>query len=61
MRGIHIEIQVNRGTTIQVACDSAKELSEKVNQVIEFTFNGVRITTANNSINEMVESYNKQR
>lgn len=47
MKGITIEIKVNKGTTIQVACDSAKILSEAANQEIVFNFNGVQITTQN--------------
>lgn len=61
MRGITINISVNRGTTVEIACDSVKELSEKANQEIVFEFNGVKISTENKSINEMIASYNKQR
>lgn len=61
MNGVEVSIRVLKGTSIQTACDSAKEISERVGQIIVFEFNNVKITTHNMSINEMVASYNKQR
>ena len=61
MKGLNISVEVTKGTTVQVACDSAKELSELCKQEIDFTFNGVKITTQGKSINEMIESYTKAR
>ena len=60
MKGIKINIIVNKGVDIQTACDSAKILSEVAKQEIDFMFNGVRITTENKSINEMVKMYTTQ-
>ena len=61
MRGINVIIEVRKGTTIQDACDSVKVLSEFIGEDIEFKFNGNVITTKNKSINDMVDSYLKQR
>ena len=45
MIGITVKIEVKKGASIQNACDSAKVLSEYLKEEIEFTFNGVKITT----------------
>ena len=61
MKGIKVNITVNKGTDIKTACDSAKMLSELSKQEIDFVFNGVTITTVNKSINEMVQTYTTQQ
>lgn len=61
MKGLIVTITPQRNTDIRTACESAKELSEFIKTDIEFEFNGVRITTKNMSINEMIDSYLKQR
>ena len=61
MKGLVVSVDPQNGTNIQTACGSAKELSELIKQDLDFYFNGVRITTKNQSIQEMVNSYAIQR
>lgn len=57
MKGIKIEISPHYKANIKDVCESAKVLSEYLGYDLEFRFNGVKISTENKSINEMVERY----
>lgn len=59
--GIWIDVKPLRGTSINNACSHVKELSEYLQQDLSFKFNGVEITTKNQSINDMIKSYNLHR
>lgn len=54
---IEVSIKPKPKQHINKVCADAKLLSEYINRDIVFEFNGVRITTENKSINEMVDSY----
>lgn len=54
---IEVSVVVPKNTTIERACGEVKELSEFLKEDIDFKFNGVNISTANKTINEMVKSY----
>jgi hypothetical protein len=58
---LSITVEPCKGANIRAACDNAKELSELIKREITFTFNGVIVTTAGWSINEMVERYMTHR
>lgn len=54
---LNITVDICKGAHITTACSEVKELSELLKQDFTFDFNGVKITTENKSINEMVNSY----
>ena len=58
---INVSVNVKAGASIQRVCEDVKELAEHLDTVINFTFNGVEMTTRNQSIKEMVDGYVKQR
>lgn len=61
MFAIKVTVAPVKGKDIKEVCGDVKELSEFLECDLTFQFNGVEITTANRSINEMVESYVKAR
>jgi hypothetical protein len=61
MNGLLIKVDAAKGAYIGTVCNSAKELSEFIKEDVEFEFNGVRVTTKNQSIQEMITSYATQR
>lgn len=61
MKGLVVSVAPQNGANINTVCGSAKELSELIKQDLDFYFNGVRITTKNQSIQEMINSYAIQR
>lgn len=61
MRALTIKVEVRSGVHVQLACDEAKTLSEKLNEPVVFQFNGVRLSTEGKSINEMVADYCRSR
>ena len=57
---IMITIAPQQNKHIDDVCKDVKILSEHLDTDLSFTFNGVLITTENNSINEMIRIYTHQ-
>jgi len=61
IRTLNLSITPQRGSNIKDVCSEAKQLADDCGVEFDFVFNGVEITTENNSIEEMIVWFTTQQ